>query len=250
VTTLRLLSYNIRSLRDDEDAVTRTIRAAAAHVVTIQEAPRFLRWRSTAARIARRSGMVVVTGGRTAAANLVLCTLEVSVHSTSDVLFTKDRRLHQRGAAIAVLELGGHRFAVAGTHLDLVAEARLRHVIELHEALDRFVPSGCQVIVAGDMNDDPGSAVWRRLAERGVDVWPEVPEGAGFTSSATNPVRRIDAIFADRDIRILKARVLDEPDVLIASDHRPLLVELELQAPDHHAEQARADVGADHRANL
>jgi endonuclease/exonuclease/phosphatase family metal-dependent hydrolase len=228
VTTLRLLSYNIRSLRDDESAVMRVIRSAEPHVVAIQEAPRFARWRSTAARIARRSGTVVVTGGRTAAANLLLSTMDVEVISTADVLFSRDRRLHQRGTAIAVLELAGHRFALAGTHLDLVAEPRLRHVGELHAALDRFVPTECPTVVAGDMNDDPGSAVWQRLSDRGMDAWANVRRGDGFTSSAAEPVRRIDAVFVDPRLTVLNAAVLDGVDVPRASDHRPVLVEIEL----------------------
>ncbi|HEY2985649.1 MAG TPA: hypothetical protein VGJ38_15950, partial [Jatrophihabitantaceae bacterium] len=62
--TLRLLCYNVRSLRDDEDAVARVIRGCEAHVVCVQEAPRFARWRSKNAALARRSGLVVVGGGR------------------------------------------------------------------------------------------------------------------------------------------------------------------------------------------
>ena len=139
---VRILSYNVRSLRDDAAAVVRVIRSVQPHVVCIQEAPRLLRWRSKCAALARRSGLVVVTGGRTAAANLILSSLDVDVVTTRDVLFTKDRRLHQRGAALAVLRYGGESFAVAGTHLDLVAEPRIRHVGELDRALSGMVPAG------------------------------------------------------------------------------------------------------------
>ena len=64
--TLRVLSYNVRSLRDDADAVASVIRSCEPDVVCIQEAPRFLRWRSKCAALARTSGMFVVTGGRPA----------------------------------------------------------------------------------------------------------------------------------------------------------------------------------------
>jgi endonuclease/exonuclease/phosphatase family metal-dependent hydrolase len=46
MSTLRLLSYNVRSLRDDASAVARVIRAAEPDLVCIQEAPRLFRWRS------------------------------------------------------------------------------------------------------------------------------------------------------------------------------------------------------------
>jgi len=220
---MRLLTYNVRSLRDDSDAVARVIRAARPDVVAIQEAPRLLRWRSKCAALARRSGLVIVGGGRPAAANLLLSSLAVDVGSTRDVLFSKDFGLHQRGAALAVLRLGGARFAVAGTHLDLVEAPRLRHVAELDGALTGFVPDGVPVIVAGDVNDQPGSPTWQRLAGRRVDADP-----AGFTYSATRPQRRIDGVFADPAVRLASAEVIGSPDVTIASDHRPVLVELEL----------------------
>ena len=131
-----MLSYNIRALRDDASAVARVIRAAEPDVVCIQEAPRFLRWRSRCAALARHSGLVIVNGGRPAGSNLIMSTLAVTVESTADVLFTKDPRLHQRGTALAVLRLGDAAFAVAGIHLDLSEGPRLRHVRELHQVID------------------------------------------------------------------------------------------------------------------
>jgi endonuclease/exonuclease/phosphatase family metal-dependent hydrolase len=222
---VRLLTYNVRSLRDDEDAVARVIRACRPDVVCVQEAPRFLRWRSKCAALSRRSGLVIVGGGRTAAANLLLSSLAVDVESTHDVLFSKDSGLHQRGVAIAVLRLGEARVAVAGTHLDLVEAPRLRHIAELDQALDAHVPAGVPTVVAGDINDVPGSPAWDALARRRIDA---VPAGDGFTYSASRPQRRIDGVFADPALRIVSAEVLDSSDVAIASDHRPVLAELAL----------------------
>lgn len=222
---MRLLSYNVRSLRDDAEAVARVIRAARPDVVAIQEAPRFARWRSRCAALARRSGLVIVGGGRPAAANLLMSSLAVDVESTRDVLFSKDFGLHQRGAALAVLRLGGVRFAVAGTHLDLVEEPRRRHVTELDGALLGYVPDGVPVIVAGDVNDQPGSPTWQALTEQRTDADPQA-----LTYSATNPVRRIDGVFVDPALHVVHAEVIDSSDVTIASDHRPVLVELELPA--------------------
>jgi len=225
---VRILSYNVRSLRDDAGAVARVIRSVQPHVVCIQEAPRLLRWRSKCAALARRSGLVVVTGGRTAAANLILSSLDVDVTATRDVLFTKDRRLHQRGAALAVLRCDGGSFAVAGMHLDLVAEPRVRHVGELDRALTGMVPAGTPTVVAGDINDVPGSAAWAQLTEDRLDVWAAIGEGDGFTYSAQNPRRRIDGIFTGPGVVPISARVIDSTDVRRGSDHRPVFVELEL----------------------
>lgn len=227
---LRLLSYNIRSMRDDAAALGRVIRSAEPDVVCVQEAPRFLRWRSKCAALARTAGLVVVGGGRGAGANLVLSTLGVDVLSTRDVHFTKDAGLHQRGAAIAMLRLRGATFAVAGTHLDVKPEPRLRHIGELHDAIAAFVPAEVPAIVAADVNDHPGSAAWQALTEQRADALAAagVTGEAAFTSTAARPHQTIDGVFADRRIAVRSGRVLGEPDVLVASDHRPLVVELEL----------------------
>ncbi|MGH3636062.1 MAG: endonuclease/exonuclease/phosphatase family protein, partial [Mycobacterium sp.] len=150
MTTLRVVSYNVRSLRDDKAAAARVIKSARPHVVCIQEAPRFLRWRSRAAWLARRSGLVVAAGGRPAAGNLLLCDLAVTVHRTATIRLSPRRGTHRRGAAVAVCSLSGARFALVGTHLDLRAGDRLRHVHELfarlHEVLgDDTLP----VVLAG-----------------------------------------------------------------------------------------------------
>jgi endonuclease/exonuclease/phosphatase family metal-dependent hydrolase len=226
--TLRVLTYNVRSMRDDRAALGRVIRAAEPDVVLVQEAPRFLRWRTLSAQLARLGNMVVVGGGRPAGANLILSSLAVDVVSTADVLFTPDPRLHRRGTALAVLVKQGVRFAVAGTHLDLAVGPRLRHVGELHAAIGRHVPDEVPTIVAGDVNDVPGSTTWQALCEPRRDAFAAVGRGPAFTSPARAPVKTIDAVFVDPRITPTDARVLDGPDVAVASDHRPVLVELRL----------------------
>jgi endonuclease/exonuclease/phosphatase family metal-dependent hydrolase len=228
VPTLRLLTYNVRSMRDDKAAVARVIRSAAPDVVCVQEAPRFLRWRSKCAALARTSGLVVVGGGRPAGANLILSTLGVDVLSSADVLFSKDPGLHQRGTAIAVMRLRGSTFAVAGTHLDVRPEPRLRHVGELRAAIAAHVGPDVPAVVAGDINDHPGSAPWQALADAWPDVFAAVGSGPGFTSPARAARQTIDGVFADPRATPVSARVLEQPDVRIASDHLPVLVELDL----------------------
>lgn len=64
---IRVLSYNIRSLRDDTDALARVIKACAPDLVLLQEAPRFFRWRKKITRLAAAGDLVLLSGGGTAA---------------------------------------------------------------------------------------------------------------------------------------------------------------------------------------
>src|SRR4051795_1976432 len=103
---LRLLTYNIRALRDDADAVSDVIRALSPDVVCVQEAPRFLRWRSKRAAIARNAGLVVATADRPAGL-LILVSMRTQVVSTSFRLLSKSANLHQRAVCAASLRVGG-----------------------------------------------------------------------------------------------------------------------------------------------
>ena len=231
MTTLRLLSYNVRSMRDDVDALARVMRAIAPDVAIVQEAPRFLRWRSKCAALARRAGMVVVTGGRECGANLVLSSLAVEVAQTHNLAFSTDRHLHHRGSAIAVLKLKGVPFAVAGTHLDLIEAPRLRHLDELAAFAERTLPNEAPLIVGGDLNAVPSSATWQRMEQFGPDAFATAGTGDGLTYSTVAPVRRIDGVFADPRLTPVTAEALDSADIRAASDHRPLVVEYLLGDP-------------------
>ncbi len=60
------------------------------------------------------------------------------------------------------------------------------------------------------------------------DAFAVAGTGSPFTWSATDPHDTIDGVFLDRRLTVRSARVIDGPDVAVASDHRPLLVEFEI----------------------
>ena len=223
--TVRVLSYNVRSMRDDREALASVIRDTAPDLVCVQEAPRFLRWRSKCAALARTSGMVVVTGGPPAGAMLLLARLGVDVHATRDVLLSRTPGLHQRGLAIAEVTVHGAPYTVASMHLGLKADERLRHVDEVTDALAGYA---APVILAGDVNERPGEPAWSLLAETFQDGWLAVggDPSAGLTYSAEAPYERIDAVFADQRLSVQSCEVLSGPQVAKASDHRPVLAVL------------------------
>lgn len=224
---LRVLSYNVRSLRDGADRVAAVIRQCAPDIVCVQEAPRFLRWRAKAAQLARSCGLYVVTGGARAAGNLILANLRVRVVHSRDVLFTRTPGLHRRGLAVAVLEVAGVRLAVAGAHFSLDAAERIRQAGAILGQLRRLAAP--HAVLCGDINETPQGPAWHILLAELCDAYPSAPWGGEHTSPAADPRDRIDAVFTSPDLRVLRAGVpLEVTGLALASDHRPVLAVLEL----------------------
>ncbi|MFI8516555.1 endonuclease/exonuclease/phosphatase family protein [Streptomyces sp. NPDC085481] len=230
---VRVLSYNVRSLRDDEDALARVIRACDPDLVFVQEAPRFFRWRKHAARLAAKSELVVLSGGATAAGPLLLCSLRATVERTEDVLLPLTPGLHRRGLATAVVRFGGARVGLISCHLSLRDDERYAQAGLL---LDRVAALGTpHTIVAGDLNERPGGRSFTRLTKELQDGWETAPWGTAATWSATAPDRRIDAILATAGIEFLACGVptdLDRRDLQTATDHLPVLAVVRIPAPD------------------
>ncbi|MFJ8307734.1 MULTISPECIES: endonuclease/exonuclease/phosphatase family protein [unclassified Streptomyces] len=225
---IRVLSYNIRSMRDDNAALARVIRACAPDLVLIQEAPRFFRWRKAAARLAAASDLVMLSGGATAAGPMLLCSLRATVERTEDVLLPLTPGLHRRGFATAVVRIGGARIGVLSAHLSLQGAERYEQTGAL---LDRLAGMGVEHAVAGgDLNERPGGRSFTRLAGVLQDCWQVAPWGGEFTSTPRDPQQRIDAVFATRGVEVLGCGVplglVPQDDLAAATDHLPVLAAL------------------------
>jgi endonuclease/exonuclease/phosphatase family metal-dependent hydrolase len=232
VTVVRVLSYNVRSLRDDPAAVARVVRALEPDVVCLQEVPRFLRWRSKRRRLARACGLSVASGRR-AAGLAVLAGPRARVVHREYHLLERVPRLHRRGLAVAVLEFPGARLIAASTHLDLRDEPRRAHTGEIVGILERVrAARPAPVVLTGDVNEEPGGASWTLLAGRFQDAHAVAPEGGAATFPARNPGRRIDGVFADPEIEVIGCGVPAEATVAAdypaATDHLPVLATLRL----------------------
>ncbi|MGQ4433831.1 endonuclease/exonuclease/phosphatase family protein [Streptomyces sp. SAS_260] len=231
---IRVLSYNIRSLRDDTDALARIIRACAPDLVLLQEAPRFFRWRKKLARLAAASDLVVLGGGGTAAGPALLCSLRATVERSEDVLLPLTPGEHRRGFATAVVRIGGTRLGVLSCHLSLRQDERYEQGGML---LDRLAGMGVDhVIAGGDLNDRPDGRTFERLAKELQDCRSTAPWGEEYTWTPGNPFQRIDAIFASHGIEVLGCGVplglpgVTEEDVRAATDHFPVLAALRVPA--------------------
>jgi endonuclease/exonuclease/phosphatase family metal-dependent hydrolase len=225
---MRVLSYNIRSLRDDARAVADVIRSADPDVVCLQEAPRFWRWRSKCAELARRSGLLYVNGGRTTGGVALLVNLRVDVLEAREGLLTKHGRLHQRGLAAAVVSRSGARLLVASAHLGLDAAERRTHAAEVLDLLGRM-PSG-PTVLTGDLNEPAGKPAWEVFHRGGLrDLGP----GSAPTFPAHGPSKRIDAVLASGEVGLTDYRVVSVEGADRASDHLPVLAVLSVPSPGH-----------------
>ncbi|MCP2338468.1 endonuclease/exonuclease/phosphatase family protein [Actinomadura rupiterrae] len=230
--TVRVVSYNIRSLRDDPDAVARVVRALRPDVLCLQEVPRFATWWWQRRRLARACGMRIAAGRR-ACGLAVFTAPHVQRVAREFALLSRVPDLHRRALALAVLQVDGAPLIAASTHLDLEDEPRLRHVGEVLARLERAkARHRAPLVLTGDINEEPHGPAWRRLATRFQDAHAIAPDGDSFTFSAMEPVRRIDGVFADKGIHVQGCGVPTTPELLAdypkATDHRPVLATLRL----------------------
>jgi endonuclease/exonuclease/phosphatase family metal-dependent hydrolase len=219
-------------LRDDRDALVRVVRALRPDIACVQEMPRFVGWRRRRRAFAQRCELGVAASRRPAGLAVLTAPCARVLHREYRLL-TRVPRQHRRGIALAVVEIGGTRLVVASTHLDLSATPRLAHAGQVVALLERLRTAyGAPAVLAGDINEPPGGAAWELLARSLPDAHAIAPAGSADTFSAANPRRRIDGVFADPLIRVIGCGVPAEAgrsgDYARATDHRPVLAELEV----------------------
>lgn len=117
---------------------------------------------------------------------------------------------------------GAGDLVFAGIHFYRTAEERMAQARRLLEVLE---PEKGPVILAGDFNSTPDSAVMGFIGE--TFAIPDKGEDH-FTFRSDRPDREIDFIVyrpSDR-MSVVESRIIDEP---VASDHRPLLLVVDLR---------------------
>lgn len=153
----------------------------------------------------------------------ILSRLPVTAHQVHRL--PSDAQREQRVACeVRVEPAAGTPFVFISTHLDHSPDDhdRRRQVAALHQL---FGHGPSAAILAGDLNTTWDHDVMKPLR----DHWIEGDEEKRPTSPANEPQRKIDHICVTREQgwAIRKAMVIDEP---VASDHRPLVVELSFTA--------------------
>ena len=138
------------------------------------------------------------------------------------------REAERRGFLRVEVEHKGQRINFVTTHLDYQhADNRLYEAEQLLAALPAQQES--PLIVAGDFNDEPSGTTYQLLLRHFADAWTASggAAGDGLTYPADKSRKRIDYIFHGKVGGIVSksARVVQT----LASDHLPLVVELEIE---------------------
>ncbi|RDJ03850.1 endonuclease/exonuclease/phosphatase family protein [Rhizobium grahamii] len=138
-----------------------------------------------------------------------------------------------RGAIWLEVTVHGHRVNVINTHLGLRARDRMQQLATLlgEEWMGSAAFGALPAIICGDLNAVASSSVYRRLAQRFKDAQLLAGRKPRPTFPSRFPILRLDHIFVSKEFGIAASDISIDRLARRASDHLPLMVELDLHAP-------------------
>lgn len=227
---IRLMTYNIRGTigmdrQYSVDRIADVIRASGAHIVCLQEVhtlrevsgnvdqPRAL-GESLGMKVAFQRNYRSRPGGL---GNAILTSLDPRL-TASHILTSKGE---QRGVLEVSIQAPSGLLTVFCTHFGLEQEERLVQARELAAMLNS---TATPKLACGDFNADTSEQSVMDLI--GSASLIDADAGGPPTFDSASPSKRIDMVLCDSSIRILSASVISTQ----ASDHLPLVVDLELGA--------------------
>lgn len=242
VTSVRVMTYNIHHGRGGDDNVDLTriaevIKAARPDIVALQEVDdKTLRTGRVdqTAQLARLVGMtgkfvhqIDYEGGRYGQA--ILSKFPISNLEVNWLPGVPDRQ--RRIAGSVTIDLGSQKLLFITTHLhhadDAIRQQQAEQLNTIFASTGHTSEeSGQLVVLAGDLNATPESETLKVLSRR----WLSVTAGRidALTFPAATPIKQLDYVLCHprAAVEVVTAGVIDES---IASDHRPLVVELYLR---------------------
>lgn len=220
---LRVMTYNLLRLTVDPVAAAAVVRAADPDVLGVQEPPRAPWGRVKLRRFAREAGLRVVLAGRGARTTAILASPRVLPADDVEVLRLRwigSRPVRRWWARRGVVLARVAGLDVIVVHLALDPAERLRHTDEI---LARAASRPGPTVLLGDLNEPPSAPVWQRFAP----VLRDADPGGGPTFPARTPTHRIDAVLVSADVVVRRIEALDGAVVRRASDHLPLVADLD-----------------------
>lgn len=228
---LKFASYNIHKAvgtdgRRDADRIITVLREIDADIIALQEVDRRIGQRASVLEraalddtpwkpvdIARRPRSLGWHGN----ALLVRRTFRVLDTHPLDL-----PTLEPRGAACADVEVDGVRIRIAGMHLDLSGLRRRDQIKAVLRHIAQCTPP-CPTVLLGDFNQwGNQTGAMKEFA----DGWHVLDTGRSFPSR--RPIARLDRIVTSAEWGCLEQHVHHSAMAAQASDHLPIVAELEL----------------------
>jgi endonuclease/exonuclease/phosphatase family metal-dependent hydrolase len=140
-------------------------------------------------------------------------------------------QLEPRGALMVAIEVAdGVEVQVLNTHLGLVPrEQQIQAAAVAGEGWLGHPMRRDPLILIGDFNATSRSVVWRTLSAKLTDATAGRSGRRIATFPAQAPILRIDHVFVSRGVRVTRMHVPATPLAKIASDHRPLVMDFEIE---------------------
>lgn len=217
------MSYNVQSFRAGLGAVAEVVAREDPDLLAVQECAT----RSALSRFAEMLGMESVSTHRpfNRVRNAVLFRPPWMAVGTDVADFTRESRSMRRGFVRALLVHGEQELTVVSTHMGLVPRERTAHV---HELTDRLSGSEGPLVLGLDLNETPEDASARWIADRLFDAFIAAGEDGGATFPSVQPTARIDYLFVSAGVTVHRTWVPSGGGARRASDHRPMVANLEL----------------------
>ncbi len=136
----------------------------------------------------------------------------------------------RRSALWVELDTGlASKIQLINTHLSIYPLEQRTQAAELVDDWVRPAAESGPVVVCGDFNARPKSRTWKTLgtALRDVESFDARPTRSTYFSPF--PMSRLDHMFVSAGIEVVDTRVIDSRIARVASDHLPLLAELEVR---------------------
>jgi endonuclease/exonuclease/phosphatase family metal-dependent hydrolase len=241
---VRVMVYNIHAGKDaanvdNLERVAELVRSTGADIVLLQEVDRGVQRSgkidqpATFVRLTRFSAAFGKTldyqGGDYGIAVLSRwpITHDTLIRLPVDPPQERSGLYEPRGALRASVSTPWGPLVVVNTHLDPTGDDRWRRQ-EMRTVIaiaDSVRARGTMLLVGGDFNSTPESAVQEQIRASGLrDAWIQCGAGPGFSYPADTPAKRIDYLYLSGASQCEEGSVLTSQ----ASDHRAVMFRIRL----------------------
>ncbi|HYT81592.1 MAG TPA: endonuclease/exonuclease/phosphatase family protein [Actinomycetota bacterium] len=237
---MRLLvaCYNVQSFRAGVERAVHALGREKPDLVMVQECGP----RRTLRRFAQFLEMEAISSHRlfTRVRNAVLFRPPWRLSGVDVHDLPREGRTLRRGFIAAHLRAHGTPITAVSAHLGLAPRERERHARDLTDHLGGVRGP---LMLGADLNEGPDGPAVRWIGERLFDAGAQAGVGARETFPARGPTARIDYVFVNQAVSVIRCWVASTQAAVEASDHRPLLAEVEIQdreAPNDAISRYRA----------